>query len=99
MRPSFIRSPPRRSVWRPARACTTSNFCSTTRSAWSTAGRTRSAPMRIVEITYTPVKGLGLLHPAQVDLTATGAANDRRFFLADKRLQMVNGKRYGQLVQ
>jgi uncharacterized protein YcbX len=55
--------------------------------------------VRIVDITYTPVKGLGLLHPAQVELTPSGAANDRRFFLADKRLQMVNGKRYGQLVQ
>ncbi len=55
--------------------------------------------MRIVEIAYTPVKGLGLIYPFEVDLTAAGVAGNRRFFLVDERLQMVNGKRLGKLVQ
>ncbi len=55
--------------------------------------------VRIVEIAYTPVKGLGLLYPPQVELTSSGVASNRRFFLADDRLQMVNGKRLGELVR
>jgi len=57
------------------------------------------ASVRIVEIAYTPVKGLGLLYPSEVELTASGMANNRRFFLADDRLQIVNGKRLGELVR
>jgi uncharacterized protein YcbX len=55
--------------------------------------------VRIVEIAYSPVKGLGLLYPSEVELTALGVASNRRFFLVDERLQMVNGKRLGKLVQ
>jgi uncharacterized protein YcbX len=55
--------------------------------------------VRIVEIAYTPVKGLGLLYPAEVELTALGVATNRSFFLVDEHLQMVNGKRLGKLVQ
>ncbi|MBV9174663.1 MAG: MOSC domain-containing protein [Chloroflexi bacterium] len=55
--------------------------------------------MRIVEIAYTLVKGLGLLYPSQVELTPAGVASNRRFFLVDEHLQMVNGKRLGKLVQ
>jgi uncharacterized protein YcbX len=54
--------------------------------------------VRIIEIAYSPVKGLGLLYPSEVELTAHGLANNRRFFLVDEHLQMVNGKRLGQLV-
>jgi uncharacterized protein YcbX len=57
------------------------------------------AEVRIVEIAYSPVKGLGLVYPAEVELTAVGVASNRRFFLVDERLQMVNGKRLGKLVQ
>ena len=59
----------------------------------------RSEDVRIVEIAYSPVKGLGLLYPSEVDLTAVGVAANRRFFLVDEHLQMVNGKRLGKLVQ
>jgi uncharacterized protein YcbX len=52
-----------------------------------------------VEIAYTPVKGLGLVYPSEVDLAAAGVPGNRRFFLVDERLQMVNGKRLGKLVQ
>lgn len=55
--------------------------------------------MRIVEIAYTPVKGLGLLYPSEVELTSQGVASNRRFFIVDDQLQMVNGKRLGALVQ
>ncbi len=55
--------------------------------------------MRIVEIAYSPVKGLGLLYPSEVELTPPGVPSNRRFFLVDERLQMVNGKRIGKLVQ
>ena len=55
--------------------------------------------MRIVEIAYSPVKGLGLLYPSEVELTKLGVPNNRRFFLVDEHLVMVNGKRLGTLVQ
>lgn len=52
-----------------------------------------------MEIAYTPVKGLGLSYSSQVDLAAAGVSGNRRFFLVDEHLQMVNGKRLGKLVQ
>jgi uncharacterized protein YcbX len=52
-----------------------------------------------VEIAYTPVKGLGLIYPSEVELSASGVPGNRRFFLVDEHLQMVNGKRLGKLVQ
>jgi uncharacterized protein YcbX len=54
--------------------------------------------VRVVEIAYSPVKALGLMYPTEVDLTGSGVANNRRFFLVDDHLQMVNGKRLGKLV-
>lgn len=55
--------------------------------------------MRIIEIAYTPVKGLGLLHASEVELTPCGMPGNRSFFVLDDQLQIVNGKRLGQLVQ
>jgi uncharacterized protein YcbX len=55
--------------------------------------------VKIVEIACTPVKGLGLLYPSQVELTTEGVAGNRRFFIVDEKLHMVNGKRLGTLVQ
>jgi uncharacterized protein len=55
--------------------------------------------VRIVEIAYTPVKGLGLSYPSEIDLTSEGAAGNRRFFVVDERQQLVNGKRLGRLVK
>jgi uncharacterized protein YcbX len=52
-----------------------------------------------VEIACTPVKGLGLLYPSEVELTAEGVSSNRRFFIVDANFQMVNGKRLGRLVQ
>jgi len=55
--------------------------------------------VRIAEIAYSPVKGLGLLYPSEIELTPHGMAANRRFFLVDDHHQMVNGKRLGKLVQ
>lgn len=52
-----------------------------------------------MEIAYAPVKGLGLVYPSEVELSLRGLASNRRFFLVDEHLQMVNGKRLGSLVQ
>lgn len=59
----------------------------------------RSADVRIIEIAYSPVKGLGLSYPSEVELTHLGVPTNRRFFLVDEHLQMVNAKRVGKLVQ
>jgi MOSC domain-containing protein len=57
------------------------------------------ADVRIVEIACSPVKGLGLLYPSEVELTAIGMPSNRRFCVIDEHLQIVNGKRLGTLVQ
>ena len=50
-------------------------------------------------ISYTPVKGLALLQPREVELTERGVADDRRFHVIDARGRLTNGKRLGKLVQ
>jgi uncharacterized protein YcbX len=55
--------------------------------------------MRVAEIAYSPVKGLGLLYPAEIELTRLGMPGNRQFFLVDEHRQMVNGKRLGELVR
>jgi len=54
---------------------------------------------RIARINLAPVKGLGLVHPARVQLGLQGASGDRRFHLVDADGRMLNGKRRGELVQ
>lgn len=54
---------------------------------------------RIERISLAPVKGLGLVHPEAVELTARGAAGDRAFYLVDADGRMLNGKRCGPLVR
>jgi uncharacterized protein len=50
-------------------------------------------------ISIAPVKGLALLHPDEVELEANGVSANRRFHLVDGRNRLVNGKRFGRLVQ
>jgi uncharacterized protein YcbX len=51
----------------------------------------------VARINVTPVKGLGLSHPDEVELSETGAPDNRRFYLIhDGRL--FNGKDHGPLV-
>ena len=40
-------------------------------------------PPRVSRLSVTAIKGLGVVHPDVVDLTPTGVAGDRAFFLVD----------------
>jgi uncharacterized protein YcbX len=48
---------------------------------------------RVTRISIAPIKGLGLLHPARVELGARGVAEDRRLHLIDDSGRLVNGKK------
>src|SRR3954471_4090452 len=52
----------------------------------------------VARISVTPVKGLRLLHPDEVSLTADGVPGDRAFFLVDAQNRMVSATRLGPLV-
>ncbi len=54
----------------------------------------RSA-VTVARINVTPVKGLALGNPESVELTPSGARDDRRFFLVSADGRLVNGKRIG----
>lgn len=54
-------------------------------------------PARVSWISFTPVKGLRLHAPAQVELTEHGIPGDRAFFLVDEAGRMVSLKRLGAL--
>ncbi len=45
----------------------------------------------------TPVKGLRVVAREELQLTASGVVEDRRFYLVDERGRMVNGKQLGTL--
>lgn len=44
---------------------------------------TTTDPPRVSRLSVTAIKGLGVVHPDAVELTATGAVGDRAFFLVD----------------
>jgi uncharacterized protein len=46
----------------------------------------------VTKISIAPVKGLGLVHPDEVQLDKTGVLENRRFYLVD-----ADGRRYGQI--
>lgn len=52
---------------------------------------------RVSWIAFTPVKGLRLHHPEEVELTADGIAGDRAFMLVDDAGAMASLKRIGAL--
>jgi uncharacterized protein YcbX len=54
---------------------------------------------RVAWLTIAPVKALGLVHPAEIELGVDGVLADRRFFLVDEDGRLYNGKRDGRLVQ
>jgi uncharacterized protein YcbX len=54
-------------------------------------------PGRVTWISFTPVKGLRLHAPEQVELTQDGIPGDRAFFLVDETGRMVSLKRLGAL--
>jgi len=52
----------------------------------------------VARINVTPVKGLGLLHPDEVELTERGVESNRRYYLI-QGWRLYNGKDHGQLVR
>lgn len=53
---------------------------------------------RVVRLSIAPVKALGLVHPAVIELGLDGVPGDRRFWLVDADGRLFNGKRDGPLV-
>jgi uncharacterized protein len=53
---------------------------------------------RVASINVTPVKGLGLLHPEEVELTERGVEDNRRYYLISG-WRLFNGKDHGPLVR
>jgi hypothetical protein len=53
----------------------------------------------VVRFSIAPVKGLGLVHPDEIDLTQRGVAEDRRFFLVGPNDRHIDGLVAGRLVQ
>ncbi|MBA3749012.1 MAG: MOSC domain-containing protein [Solirubrobacterales bacterium] len=54
-------------------------------------------PATVAALQTTPVKGLRVVGRESIELTATGVADDRRFYLVDDRARMVNGKQLAGL--
>jgi uncharacterized protein YcbX len=54
---------------------------------------------RVVRLSVTPVKALGLLHPEEVELGPAGVAEDRRFYLVDGDARLFSSTQHGPLVQ
>ncbi len=52
-----------------------------------------------VRFSIAPVRSLGLEHPDEIELTANGVAEDRRFYLIDERGFLVDRVVVGRLVQ
>lgn len=52
----------------------------------------------VARINVTPVKGLGLQHPSEVDLTERGVESNRRYYLISG-WRLYNGKDFGPLVR
>jgi uncharacterized protein YcbX len=53
----------------------------------------------VAALSVTPVKSLGLLHPAELELTEVGAPGNRQFYLVDESGNLVGGVKHGTLVQ
>ncbi len=56
-----------------------------------------TAPLSVVALRLTPVKGLRLSERDELALDRDGARDNRRFYLIDARGRMVNGKQIGAL--
>jgi uncharacterized protein YcbX len=54
--------------------------------------------MHVTRLSITPVKGLGLHHPNEIDVRRTGVVGDRRFYLVDERDGLVSIAKTGGLV-
>ena len=56
-------------------------------------------PVHVTRISIAPVKALGLVHPAEVELGPRGVVGNRRFWLVDADRRLYNNKRNGPLVR
>lgn len=54
---------------------------------------------RVSRLSIAPVRSLGLLHPRSIDLTESGVAEDRRFYLIDQAGRLVDRLVAGPLVR
>jgi len=55
--------------------------------------------LRVSRLSIAPVRALGLRHPPAIDVTASGVAEDRRFYLIDDHGRLVDRLLAGRLVQ
>ena len=53
----------------------------------------------VSRLDVTPVKGLALLHPDEVEVGPGGVATNRRFYLIDERGRLFSGYKFGPLVR
>ena len=53
--------------------------------------------MHVSRLSTTPIKGLGLNHPDSIQVSESGAAGDRQFFLIDERNKMTSVAATGAL--
>ena len=51
----------------------------------------------VARLSIAPVRGLGLSHPASIELTEMGVVNDRRFYVVDEHGRLVDRLRASQL--
>jgi hypothetical protein len=56
-------------------------------------------PGTVSSLSIAPVKGLGLVHPDEVQVTQHGVVGDRRYAMVDRHDRLANGKRFGPLVR
>jgi uncharacterized protein YcbX len=61
------------------------------------AAGSQPGEIRVSALATTPVKGLRITPRTELELEATGARDDRRFYLIDEAGRMVNGKGIGAL--
>jgi uncharacterized protein YcbX len=54
---------------------------------------------RVARLSIAPVRSLALVHPEQIDLTAVGVAEDRRFYLVDDTNRLIDRLVVGELVR
>jgi uncharacterized protein YcbX len=54
---------------------------------------------RVSRLSIAPVRGLGLQHPASIDVVDGGVLEDRRFYLVDDRGRLVDRLLSGELVR
>lgn len=54
--------------------------------------------MHVTRLSTTPIKGIGLHHPDEIEVLRTGVVGDRRFYLVDDRESLFSIAKTGALV-